>query len=116
MERQCRGVSAAIFDAGASAVRWGDSTVVRQRGLGGFHHERLPKGSATPVATTLGTPLRVRSSVTVGKAAQRTAHRNALARLEVTVVGFADSHATAAHGFGDSRATVVGFPDSLSGV
>ncbi|MCC5638121.1 hypothetical protein LC593_20245 [Nostoc sp. CHAB 5844] len=91
MERQCRGVSAAIFDAGASAVRWGDSTVVRQRGLGGFPHERLPKGSATPVATTLGTPLRVRSSVTVGKAAQRTAHRNALARLEVTVVGFADS-------------------------
>ncbi|MCC5641141.1 hypothetical protein LC593_36035 [Nostoc sp. CHAB 5844] len=36
MGRQCRGVSAAIFDAGASAVRWGDSTVVRQRGLGGF--------------------------------------------------------------------------------
>ncbi|ALF54229.1 hypothetical protein ACX27_17505 [Nostoc piscinale CENA21] len=27
----------------------------------------------------------------VGKAAQRTAHRNALARLEATVVGFADS-------------------------
>ncbi len=79
--------------------------MVRQRGLGGFLHERLPKGSATPVTTTLGTPLRVRSSVTVGKAddtcfnalnprnavsPQRTAHRNALARLEVTVVDFAD--------------------------
>ncbi|MCC5635477.1 hypothetical protein LC593_06350 [Nostoc sp. CHAB 5844] len=56
---QRRGVSVAIFDVGASAVRWGDSTVVRQRGLGGFPYERLPKGSATPVATTLGTPLRV---------------------------------------------------------
>ncbi|MCC5639174.1 hypothetical protein LC593_25780 [Nostoc sp. CHAB 5844] len=37
-------------------VRWGDSAVVRQRGLGGFPHERLPKGNATPVATTGGTP------------------------------------------------------------
>ncbi|MCC5634986.1 hypothetical protein LC593_03790 [Nostoc sp. CHAB 5844] len=33
--------------------------MVRQRGLGGFPHERLPKGSATLVATTGGTSLRV---------------------------------------------------------
>ncbi|MCC5637823.1 hypothetical protein LC593_18655 [Nostoc sp. CHAB 5844] len=46
--RQCRGVSVAIFDVGASAVRWGDSTVVRQRGLGGFPHERLPTVTELP--------------------------------------------------------------------
>ncbi|AFZ27640.1 hypothetical protein Cylst_5639 [Cylindrospermum stagnale PCC 7417] len=28
----------------AKPLRWGGSAVVRQRGLGGFPHERLPKG------------------------------------------------------------------------
>ncbi|NEU72078.1 hypothetical protein PI95_005695 [Hassallia byssoidea VB512170] len=28
----------------AEPVRWGASAVVRQRGLGGLPHERLPKG------------------------------------------------------------------------
>ncbi|MCC5638392.1 hypothetical protein LC593_21645 [Nostoc sp. CHAB 5844] len=66
MGRQCRGVSVAIFDVGASAVRWAALPTVTQ----------LPRMVSHASPHNGGSP------------------RKRLARLEATVVGFADSHAS----------------------